>query len=579
MLKDCLEVFKKQYEAKGEGYILDDYVLLEGNYLLIDSEGNCKLSLEVSKKNKGMDVRDETYRFFCRIDYLSKLADMNKALDTKKVIHSNNYLSFFIKKDNLSNGKLTDEVIDRYYDVLIDPTIKYATKGKKSLEIYQAFEDEYGKPDLQAIQENKKWIKQHIPCIVEEYPEIKQDKNYLKIFFEKDIECFEIESKRYFLPNIYNSTEYNVTLNGQVFGMPNDNLGLNSKKPYLKHRTRKNDTPYLINTEEVLLQKKFFDFLMNKASQGYTNIYIDEDIHCLPADQSMPKRFNGYFLRIQKGKEVEIKEFDTIACLNNEIQPCIIPKSIEIDYAKLKYESEFRHDVITQLDELKKMINSVLFSKWLASSYFREAADIKLNDTVLKRNILESRDAFFAWFYKGNETIIKSLFPTVSLSIIKNTIYNGYRVRAQEQWMLREGVMNYLNRGVVQVADSMKEKLDKLEVKINADRQQSIESDVEYAIAVGQLVNFFLSLNKGNTPKHALINPILNIKSDEKLKEELKKLFKKYNYTIERRSKRFGNLYAMIVAYTPVEKINEEALLYGYLTNSLIYKKGEKENE
>lgn len=577
MLKDCLEVFKKQYEAKGEGYILDDYVLLEGNYLLIDSEGKCKLSLEVSKKDKEMDARDKTYRLFCQMDYLSKLVDMDKPLDIKKVIHSNNYLSFY-KKENLSSGKLTDNVIARYYNILIEPATKYA-KDKKSMKIYQAFEDEYGKPDLQSIEKNKEWIKQHIPHIIEEYPEIKQDKNYLKIFFEKDIERFEIESKRYFLPNIYNSTKYNVILGGEIYGVPNDNTGFNSKKPYLKHRTRKNDMPYLINTEEVLLQKKFFDFLMNKASQGYSNIYIDEDIHCLPADQSMPKRFNGYFLRIQKGKEVEIKEFDTIACLNNEIQPCHIPKSIEIDYAKLKDESEFRPKVITQLDELKRMINSVLFSKWLANSYFREAADIKLNDTVLKRNILESRDAFFAWFYKGNETIIKPLFPKVSLSIIKNTICNGYRIRAQEQWMLREGVMNYLNRGGVQVADSMKEKLDKLEVKINADSQQSIESDVEYAIAAGQLVNFFLSLNKASTPKHALINPILNIKSDEKLKEELNKLFKKYNYTIERRSKRFGNLYAMIVAYTPVEKIKEEALLYGYLTNSLIYKKGEKENE
>lgn len=578
MLKDCLEVFKKQYEAKGEGYILDDYVLLEGNYLLIDSEGNCKLSLAVSRKDKEMDIRDKTYTLFCKMDYLSKLTDMDKALGIKKVIHSNNYLSFFIKKENLSSGKLTDEVIDRYYDVLIDPATKYA-KDKKSTEIYQAFEDEYGKPDLQAIEENKVWIKQHIPHIVEEYSEIKQDTNYLKIFFEKDIERFEIESKRYFLLNIYNSTKYNVMLGEQVYGMPNDNLGLNSKKPYLKHRTRKNDTPYLINTEEVLLQKKFFDFLMNKANQGYSNIYIDEDIHCLPAEQSMPRRFNGYFLRIQKGTEVKIEEFDTIVCFDDEIQPCHIPNSIEIDYTKLKYESELHPKVITQLDDLKRMINNVLFSKRLANSYFREAADIKLNDTVLKRNILESRDAFFAWFYKGNETIIKPLFPKVSLSIIKNTICNGYRVRAQEQWMLREGVMNYLNRGGVQVADSMKEKLDKLEVKINADRQQSIESDVEYAIAAGQLVKFFLSHNKASTPKHALINPILNIKSDEKLKEELNKLFKKYNYIIERRSKRFGNLYAMIVAYTPLEKIKEEALLYGYLTNSLIYKKGEKENE
>jgi len=34
----------------------------------------------------------------------------------------------------------------------------------------------------------------------------------------------------------------------------------------------------------------------------------------------------------------------------------------------------------------------------------------------------------------------------------------------------------------------------------------------------------------------------------------------------------------MVVSFEP-SKINEDALIYGYLTNSLIYKKGEKENE
>lgn len=573
MLEDCLEVFKKQYEIKGEGYILDDYVLADGSYLLIDREGKCKLSLEVSKKDKGVSERDKTYSYFCRLDYLSRLADMNKALGIKKVIHSNNFLAFFMKKDNLSSGKLTEEVIERYYEVLSNPIEKY-NKDKKAMEIYLAFEEEYGKPDVNAIEKNKAWIKQHITHIAEEYPQIRLDKNYLKIFFDEDIERFEIESKRYFLPNIYNSTEYNVVLGGQIVGMPNDNLGLNSKKPYLKHRTRKNSTPYLINTDKVLLQKKFFDFLMNKVNQGYCNIYIDEDIHCLPGDQSMDKHFSGYFLRIQKGKEVEIRDFDTIVYLDNHIAPCSIPASIEINYAKVKYESELHPRVITQLADLKRMINSILFSKWLGSSYFREASDIKLNDTILKRNILESRDAFFTWFYKGNETLIRSLFPKISLNIIKNSIGNGYRIKAQEQWMLREGVINYLNRGGVQVADHMKERLDKLEVKVNEKIQPVIEDDKEYAMAAGQLVSFFLSLNQSSSPKHSLVNPILNLKSDIKLKDELRKLFKKYNYAIDRRSRRFGNLYAMVEAYKPVD-IDEDALIYGYLTNSLIYKKGE----
>lgn len=216
MLKDCLEVFKKQYEAKGEGYILDDYTLLEGNYLLIDEKGECKVSLVIGKD--GGDRTDEAYGRFAEMDYFSRLTDMNKALGIKKVIHSNNYLSFFIKKDNLSSGKLTEEVIDKYYEVLMEPRTKYA-KDKKALEVYETFVLESGEPDRIAIERNKAWIKAHIEQITDEYPEIKKDKNYLKIFFEADRVDYERESNRYFLPNIYNATEYNVTIDEKIYGM------------------------------------------------------------------------------------------------------------------------------------------------------------------------------------------------------------------------------------------------------------------------------------------------------------------------------------------------------------------------
>ena len=63
---------------------------------------------------------------------------MNKPIDGKKVIHSNNYLSFFIKKENLQpnykvDAKLTEEIIDKYYDILLDPRLKYKDREKKSM--------------------------------------------------------------------------------------------------------------------------------------------------------------------------------------------------------------------------------------------------------------------------------------------------------------------------------------------------------------------------------------------------------------------------------------------------------------
>ena len=82
-------------------------------------------------------------------------------------------------------------------------------------------------------------------------------------------------TSRYLVPNIYNSNDYNLEVEGEVYGLPNNNLGMNAKKPFLSSRTKKIEVPFLLNKEEVLLQKQFFDHLMNYAMAGKSNVYID----------------------------------------------------------------------------------------------------------------------------------------------------------------------------------------------------------------------------------------------------------------------------------------------------------------
>lgn len=116
---------------------------------------------------------------------------------------------------------------------------------------------------------------------------------------------------------------------------------------------------------------------------------------------------------------------------------------------------------------------------------------------------------------------------------------------------------------------------DSLSEKINSNITKEINSDEEYFMAAGQLAKYFISLSKSAEKKHSLINPIINCKNPQRLKDELQKLFKKYNYRIDSNSKRFNNLYGMILAYDCTSKINEKYLMLGYLFNSLIYFKEE----
>ena len=50
---------------------------------------------------------------------------------------------------------------------------------------------------------------------------------------------------------------------------------MNKKKPYLENKTRKVKVPYLLDQERVLLQSKFFDYLLGQTSKKKYHIYVD----------------------------------------------------------------------------------------------------------------------------------------------------------------------------------------------------------------------------------------------------------------------------------------------------------------
>ncbi|NLK42897.1 MAG: hypothetical protein GX300_00700 [Tissierellia bacterium] len=125
------------------------------------------------------------------------------------------------------------------------------------------------------------------------------------------------------------------------------------------------------------------------------------------------------------------------------------------------------------------------------------------------------------------------------------------------------------------MADVMRDIRETLRKKINSGEYESIDSDEEYFYAVGQLLRYYISLNKTTKKNHSLLNPFLNLKSNKILKDRLALFFKKYNYTIPEKSLRFNNIYKLIISYQPQTEINQDYIIAGYISNSLIYEKKE----
>ncbi|NGT54138.1 type I-B CRISPR-associated protein Cas8b/Csh1 [Clostridium perfringens] len=506
---------------------------------------------------------------------------MQKAIDRKKIIQSNNYLSFFIKKESLKpdektgKAKLNQECIDEYYGVLSNLEGKYSNK-RKSLKLYKNVEKELGEVDLEKLSKVKAWIDENIFNLD---IDLKQ-KNYLKIFFLFNEEDFYREGKRFLIPNVYNKNDYNLETKDHILGLPNDNMGLNSKKPYLENKTRSVVYPYLINQEEVLKQKKVFDFLFNLASQGKNNIYLnDSELFAIRDGDFLNSDFTGNYIRINKGKECEIHDFDMISSYSPKLKKKFEFKNIldaprEIIYKNRKKDDNWEYKTITEKKDMQSLINIIFFNRFLVTNYFSE--DISIKETDIKRALLISRDQLFKWFHKGDRNNVWSVLNKASRLTLKNSLNNGYFTKAINQFNLIYSLKEYFEGGEESMADILLSIRKDLRSKVLDNKEDYINSDREYFYAVGQLTSYLLGKSKGKNKPLSLANPIINAKSDKTIKDNLFRLYKKYNYDLDsNKDIRFKRLYSMVLGYEVEGKIQGDLITAGYLSGNIMFEKKE----
>lgn len=597
MFKECLDVFLEMLKHE-DNLILKGYIPADGSYVIVKNDGTVKnADIKFDKKTRNLNCTDDTLlNDICFYDYHSKLISMNKPIDIKKVIHSNNYLAFAVKKESITT-KLTEAIIDNYYDTLKNPLEKKYKKSKEASKIYQKFEEDHGVVNITLLEKCRSWIKQHIFSIDKLVNVDLEKKEYLKIFFEvfetneednkKNKELFIQEDNRYIYPNIYNNNYYNVEVDGKIQGIPDNNMGMNAKKPFLSIKTRKNPASYLLDGDTALLQKQFFEYLMNFATNGKNNIYVDIINNKIEAysDKEEREKFSGieagYYLRIQKGKELEIQVQDSIV----NYQDKLLLNFNYQDFFKMNIEKypEYTKNIgiYTKRTDVGRLINNIFFSKYLLTNYFTDANDISVKDSVLKRIIIMYRNVIFDWIYKGIDNNFEVVEKQFVLELIKNTLINDYNLRAMTQlnlhWSFEDYFANLEKRGGEKMADiATKIRMSVKEKVMSKDKAVIVNNNEEYYYAIGQLMAYFISLSKASKKAQSLINPVLNAQNDTVIKTRLLQLYKKYNYDILTKNSRVKNLYAMILGYKPEGKVNQEMILFGYMDNNVIYTKSEE---
>ena len=574
MIDEALEVFKKIYDKEGEKLVVNKHIPKEGTYILVSIKSGKiieKLNIFYDKKAKKVDGEFNQYYSYIRaFDYYSNLVDMNKPMDPKKTIHSNQIYSFFIKKDSIREHKLTKSIIEGYKKNLLNPEEKYNSKEGK--ELYKNIAEKLPKIEKDVVEDIFLWIEDNVN---ENLLENDNKKDYLKIFFveedlDKSLEVFKNEHKRYIIPNIFNSNDYNKKIGETIYGLSNNNMGLNAKKAFLENKTRRVSTPYLVNTYEILLQYAFYNYLLPEVKQGNYFIYFSEN-------EIIPRTYkegcpNGakYLLNASYSKDVDIKNFNVISKNSSE--------EININFKEVLHQKKKDTDEIEygNLNREKMMnnINKILFYNSLLGNFLLNDGDLDIKDIEIKKLLMKYRNAFYKWFYLNDETEVKKNIRKIYLDAVMVAIGNGHFFKASQQ--LDFGFC--LEKYFYGKSELMEEIMNVKEVFLNhtlSEEDWEFSNDEEYFFAIGQILAYINYMRNSKAKSLNFIKQLTFVKNIDVLKEKIKKIVISYSHIFETKNKKINRTVSNISLYQPKE-IRIDILLAGFTADIIFFKKREE---
>ena len=574
MIDEALEVFKKIYDKEGEKLVVNKHIPKDGTYILVNIKSGKiieKLNIFYDKKAKKIDGElNQYYGYFRAFDYYSNLVDMNKPMDPKKTIHSNQIYSFFIKKDSIRENKLTKSIIEGYKKNLLNPEEKYNSKEAK--ELYKNIAEKLPKIEKDIVEDIFLWIEDNVNGNLLEND---NKKDYLKIFFveedlEKSLEVFKNEHKRYIIPNIFNSNDYNKKIGETIYGLSNNNMGLNAKKAFLENKTRRVSTPYLVNTDEILLQYVFYNYLLPEVKQGNYYIYFLEN-------EIIPKTYkegcpNGakYLLNASYSKDVDIKNFNVISKNSSE--------EISINFKEILHQKKKDTDEIEygNLNKEKMMnnINKILFYNSLLGNFLLNDGDLDIKDIEVKKLLMKYRNSFYKWFYLNDEAEVKKNIRKIYLDAVMVAIGNGHFFKASQQ--LDFGFC--LEKYFYGKSELMEEIMNVKEVFLNhtlSEEDWEFSNDEEYFFAVGQILAYINYMRNSKAKSLNFIKQLTFVKNIDVLKEKIKKIVISYSHIFETKNKKINRTISNISLYQPKE-IRIDILLAGFTADIIFFKKREE---
>jgi CRISPR-associated protein Csh1 len=583
MIYDLLDVYCNN--ADGDDLVLANYQPKDGLYIRLHEPGK---KPDILKIDKNTNRNGELWEFFKVADFYSQLVEMNKPVDPKKQIHSNNLYSVAFKAGTLTVGARAEESfresILRYFTALMSPK----KEDEKILESYA-----FPAIDKEVILRNQDYALSQLDYIKEQIAAEKiKETAYVKIYFAASQDDYEREGKRYLIPKIFNKNDFNVTIDNVVYGLSNSNMGMNAKKPFLEHKTTQFKVPFRVNVEDALETKNMFTWLDGQKDDGKSIAagYLPiERSNIFQMEKCISKRESAHFVHIERGIRPIIDEYDFLPGITDQLEPAL-------DLENFLGLDDFKPERIIEKSRLEQIFDALLFGRNLIRNYYSK--DIKPNNwfsTTQINLLIRYRDALHAYFRKGDSSGFLQCIDNLSQVMIREMLRREIFKRldctlAAKAMNLRLSICKYFleKREKSEMGSQIQSLSKALEAQFGKnettgkEKQEDIfcANDQEFFYYTGQLVSYLLSKSQAYNPTYQLINPIMEAKTIGKLKKEIIKLQTKYSHAVGPKSTRYKRLCGAVMGYQcEQEEILFDFFLAGLMTKNIIYFKEQKETK
>ncbi|WP_143959476.1 hypothetical protein [Litoribacter populi] len=505
---------------------------------------------------------------------------------------------------------------------------KYPTDGKKPnllnrLDIYfgKTFEEKYelSETEKQGAIQFKVFMKAEMNNILAKIPEYTDldGSDYVIFYRNEPVEKYRVFQGIYLSGGLFNTSEYNIEVEEDVFGTSNFYNGFNSKKPFLMHQTASFDITSRISAKEAKALSEFQIFAGKRLYPNPTPIFIDEpeltheaiNLYHRSEGQKPSHRelitelwkrqkdLGNYYLLYFSGGGIQ--DFDYVSKFRyllgegkmGEPNEWIINNLTEIRDKEKALKPPIRLKTVFDFERIviRELFNNALVKiddkKGTFTMRYFDDVDPKYYRAAQYTLLLKYRKPIYDFIYKSMRTNLgRHQFEDICMTGIMDDIRNKesnkeYAIKTKLNIFF--SLSPYFDRTNNHIHMPSKIEEHKAEIaRVVEEADAHFATDDSYAFGAGQLIYFLLSKSEAGERTHAVLEPFLQKTNHAHFNEAISGILLKYKHAIGFDFRRFNKLAGEVLAYEPITGLQQlrPFLLAGYFCPNVLFTKKSDSN-